>query len=137
MKSHLFGPGFQAKSSYLHADKPSLFACSLICRTWLPSSRYHLPVFSRVVLRASNIIPFSMLLEHPLNNIVFVVWHLAVSTVCFADYGKSSASSMAESLMHGAATVLPILPRLTAQLRMLKSLSLSEINWTLCSAGIL
>lgn len=44
---------------HLHADKPSLFACSLTAKQWLPSTRYH--IFSQVHLRPTNIKSFVLL----------------------------------------------------------------------------
>ncbi|KAK0200999.1 hypothetical protein DFS33DRAFT_1094580 [Desarmillaria ectypa] len=37
---------------FLHPDHPSLVVCSLVCRSWLPRSRYHL--FKRIVLRSQH-----------------------------------------------------------------------------------
>ncbi|KAK0189774.1 hypothetical protein F5146DRAFT_1052493 [Armillaria mellea] len=37
---------------FLHSDHPSLVVCSLVCRSWLPTSRYHL--FERIVLRSQH-----------------------------------------------------------------------------------
>jgi len=107
----------------LHTDKSSLRACGLTARTWLPSSRYHL--FARVTLRPSNILSFTKLLEYPLNNIAPVVRHLAVEL----DTDKKT--------ILGASLVLPLLPSITAHLRMIKSLSLARIDWSQCSPEIL
>ena len=38
---------------HLHDDPPSLLACGLATKKWLPSSRYHL--FSRVALHEGNV----------------------------------------------------------------------------------
>src|SRR5262245_31431042 len=38
---------------HLHDDKPTLRRCGLVCRSWLPSSRFHL--FSTICLRYYNI----------------------------------------------------------------------------------
>lgn len=111
---------------HLHTDQLSLFACSLTCRTWLPSTRYHL--FSRVILRGRNIASFSELLEYPLNNIAFVVQLLAIWPFDLADSNFPNI---------GATVVLPILPSLTAHLHSVKSLSLSRMDWTWCSVEIL
>lgn len=37
---------------FLHSDHPSLAVCSLVCRPWLPTSRYHL--FNRIVFRSQH-----------------------------------------------------------------------------------
>ncbi|KAJ7664698.1 hypothetical protein B0H17DRAFT_1019602, partial [Mycena rosella] len=33
---------------FAHLDQDTLYACSLVCKAWLPSARYHL--FSRITL---------------------------------------------------------------------------------------
>lgn len=108
----------------LHTDKSSLRACGLTARTWLPSSRYHL--FAKVTLRPSNILSFTKLLEYPLNNIAPMVRHLAVEL-----------ETDKENTILGASLVLPLLPSITAHLRMIKSLSLARIDWSQCSPEIL
>jgi hypothetical protein len=126
MAPHLFPPETtDLIIDYLHADKPSLFACGLTCRTWLASSRHHL--FTKVKLGPTNIQSFSELLENP-NNVAFVVSHLTVITFEWLN---------AKAKTHGEKTVLPRLPGLTAHLRMVKTLALSQISWEHCSPEIL
>jgi hypothetical protein len=108
----------------LHTDRSSLRACGLTARTWLPSSRYHL--FARVTLRPSNILSFTKLLEYPLNNIAPVVRHLAVEL-----------ETDENNIILGASLVLPLLPSITAHLRLIRSLSLAQIDWSQCSPEIL
>src|ERR1700735_1473632 len=108
----------------LHTDKSSLRACGLTARAWLPSSRYHL--FAKVTLRPSNILSFTKLLEYPLNNIAPVVRHLAVKL-----------ETDGNNTILGASLVLPLLPSITAPLRMIMSLSLARIDWSQCSPEIL
>jgi hypothetical protein len=42
---------------YLHDDPDELYACSLVCRDWLPSSRYH--KFGTILLQSSITAPES------------------------------------------------------------------------------
>ncbi|KAK0202157.1 hypothetical protein DFS33DRAFT_1056753 [Desarmillaria ectypa] len=46
---------------YLHDSKPSLLACSLVCRAWVPESRFHL--FHKVMLYRDTADPFFQLFE--------------------------------------------------------------------------
>ncbi|KAK0235000.1 hypothetical protein EDD85DRAFT_63450 [Armillaria nabsnona] len=48
---------------HLHDSKPSLFACSLVCRAWVPECRFHL--FHTVVLYRDTADPFFQLFESP------------------------------------------------------------------------
>ncbi|KAK0475616.1 hypothetical protein EDD18DRAFT_1056690, partial [Armillaria luteobubalina] len=48
---------------HLHDSKPSLLACSLVCRAWVPECRFHL--FYKVILGPDTADPFSQLLESP------------------------------------------------------------------------
>jgi hypothetical protein len=40
---------FERFIDFLHGDKNSLSRCSIVCRAWLPASRYHL--FDPLILR--------------------------------------------------------------------------------------
>lgn len=118
---------------YLHADKPSLFACGLTCRSWQASSRFHL--FSNVKIGSQNIQSFSKLLENPSNNVALVVRHLTVVTFEYMGYDNGQESS--NKFERGAVTVLQRLPDLTAHLHMVKSLTLARMSWAECSPEIL
>ncbi|KAK0202402.1 hypothetical protein DFS33DRAFT_1339852 [Desarmillaria ectypa] len=48
---------------YLHDSKPSLFACSLVCRAWVPECRFHL--FQKLRLCRDTADPFFQLFESP------------------------------------------------------------------------
>lgn len=111
---------------YLYADKNSLFACGLTCKTWLASSRYHL--FSTVKLTSENLSSFNELVNYPSNNITFVVRHLAIEFGLFI-FGSECREQMISDF--------PILLNITARLRMVKFLSLKWIDWRLCSPNIL
>jgi hypothetical protein len=52
--------------AFLH-DRETLKACSLVCKNWLPSSRYSL--FGRLVLRSSTLRSFIKLLNSPVCTI--------------------------------------------------------------------
>ncbi|KAK0475794.1 hypothetical protein IW261DRAFT_1492996 [Armillaria novae-zelandiae] len=48
---------------HLHDSKPSLLACSLVCRAWVSECRLHL--FCKVILNSGTAEPFFQLLESP------------------------------------------------------------------------
>lgn len=52
---------------HLHDSKPSLSACSLVCRSWVPECRFHL--FHKVVLYRGTADPFFQLFESPYATI--------------------------------------------------------------------
>jgi len=52
---------------YAHNDLPLLTACSLVCRAWFPSARYH--IFYSASLDAQNAPFFARLLDAPLSTI--------------------------------------------------------------------
>src|ERR1700722_3210615 len=52
---------------YLHDDIHSLGTCALVCKRWLPSSRYHL--FGRVTVSPKNVGKLVELLQSPLSTI--------------------------------------------------------------------
>jgi hypothetical protein len=62
---------------HLHGDQDSLQACSITCKQWLPSSRYHL--FSRVLLSPFNVDKFRKLLETAGYDIASIPFHLTLS----------------------------------------------------------
>jgi hypothetical protein len=63
---------------FLHSDKRSLAACSLTCKMWLSSSRFHL--FSKVLLSTKNrISSFAALFEKSFNSVAPFVQHLIIS----------------------------------------------------------
>ena len=62
---------------HLHDDKLSLRACSITCKQWLPSSRYHL--FSKMILSPFNVDKFRKLLETTSYDIASIPWHLTLS----------------------------------------------------------
>ncbi|KAJ6550848.1 hypothetical protein DFH09DRAFT_988700, partial [Mycena vulgaris] len=37
---------------YLHAERPTLGSCALVCRAWVPASRFHL--FERISLSQND-----------------------------------------------------------------------------------
>jgi hypothetical protein len=61
---------------YLHDDKLSLAACSLGCRQWLPSTRFHM--FCEFKLAVDNFIQVLDVLEHPLSTITPVIQCLVI-----------------------------------------------------------
>jgi hypothetical protein len=72
---------------HLHDDKLSLQACSMTCKRWLPSSRYHL--FSEIYLSPFNVNKFRQLLETTPCSIASIVRRLTLSEfngyICWHD----------------------------------------------------
>jgi len=65
---------------HVYSDKPTLAACSLVCRSWLVSTRHHL--FSTVCLsQTQNALAFCELLESPLVTIQPFVRSLQISSI--------------------------------------------------------
>jgi hypothetical protein len=63
---------------FLHSNKRSLAACSLTCKMWLSSGRFHL--FSKVLLSTEKrISSFAALFEKPFNSVAPFVQHLIIS----------------------------------------------------------
>jgi len=48
---------------FLHDSKPTLRACALVCRAWVPTSRYH--IFSDITLRTKDVPSFEVLSKDP------------------------------------------------------------------------
>jgi hypothetical protein len=48
---------------FLHNSKPTLKACALVCRAWVPTSRYHL--FSKIQMPEREANAFAELFESP------------------------------------------------------------------------
>ncbi|KAJ7776446.1 hypothetical protein B0H16DRAFT_1712822 [Mycena metata] len=71
---------------FLHSDKATLSACSLVCKRWLPSARYHL--FSHIILRRENLAAFYQLSKSRSFDHTIIrrleIWSPASSTSSFA-----------------------------------------------------
>jgi hypothetical protein len=82
---------------HLHNDKPSLAACSLVCRDWIPPSRYHfLPKLS---LNFVDIHHCLYILESPLCTIVPRIRHLSLHGFHGARF-RVALSRLASRLLH-------------------------------------
>ena len=53
---------------HLHSDKLALAKCSLVCKDWLPASRYHFFQISDIRLTGDNIHSFAELLNSPAST---------------------------------------------------------------------
>ncbi|KAJ7834158.1 hypothetical protein B0H13DRAFT_1653387, partial [Mycena leptocephala] len=56
------------------AEKDAMGACGLVCKLWLPRSRYHL--FSRVSVNTDNLHSFVDVLESSSSPILTFIQHL-------------------------------------------------------------
>ncbi|KAI0332589.1 hypothetical protein GY45DRAFT_1320789 [Cubamyces sp. BRFM 1775] len=104
---------------YLWDDIESLRACSLTCKAWLPSSRFHL--FRNVRLRhAEDVVRFRALLASA-PGIAPCVRKLSLS----ADYGGATPEGSPQeddAWVNGAAALLPLLSHIT-------TLGLARVRW--------
>jgi hypothetical protein len=66
---------------YLHSDKGALAACSLVCKTWLPASRYHFFQRIRVTLVNNNVDAFVELLDSPASTFFMYALELQIYPV--------------------------------------------------------
>jgi len=62
---------------FLHNDRHTLATCAIVCRSWLPSSRYHL--FSRVDLSLSDIEHFAKLFKRPKSTFPSYIQSLSLA----------------------------------------------------------
>jgi len=102
---------------FLHDDKPSLAACTLISKDFLPSTRFHL--FSEVPVQPRHMLPLLELLASPSNQIAPFVQRLL-----FDNLGKL--------LFYNGITeverCIRLLPLLTSRLPHVKSLRFSNFD---------
>ena len=64
---------------YLHSDKLALSACSLVCKTWVPASRYHFFQRNFVSLADDNVDAFVELLDSPASTFFGYALRLQIS----------------------------------------------------------
>jgi hypothetical protein len=61
---------------FLHDDEDGLANCSLVCKAWLPATRYH--IFENLVLDPWSIESFVDLITQPLATVAPVIHQLAI-----------------------------------------------------------
>jgi hypothetical protein len=96
---------------FLHSDELALETCSLVCKNWVPASRYHL--FQNLYLNPSRVQPFVELLNSPTSTILKHVLTVDIS--------------LSDGLLPGARvfeTILPYLGRFVV-----RSLDLCHMRW--------
>jgi hypothetical protein len=78
MPTHLPAELTDAIVDFLHSDRRSLSSCSLVCRDWLPTARYHL--FHRMEITARNVESLIRILNTPAcaipNHVIHVHLHI-------------------------------------------------------------
>lgn len=62
---------------HLHADTPTLKLCALVCKRWLPSSRFHL--FRAIALHPYNYHKFFAAMESSEGTLALYIRHLTLS----------------------------------------------------------
>ena len=93
---------------FLHDSDPTIEACALVCRAWVPTSRYHL--FSRIMLLERNADTFEELFKSPnctirscthltayssrTTNIANVLRYLTPSSLHLVDYDLETLANM-------------------------------------------
>jgi hypothetical protein len=100
---------------FLHDDEESLINCSLVCKAFLPVTRFH--IFRNLLLDQWNVVGFIDLITQSSATVAPYVHRLAI------DQGKSRHSDLFQSLLQR-------LPRFTH----LRSLELRNILWCHYSA---
>jgi hypothetical protein len=101
---------------FLHDDKPSLCACGLTRKTFLPSTRYHL--FSDITFTPENIESFINLLESPSpSNIASLVRHITLNRLL----------DVTPNIVMGT---IRATTRLTSYLCAVRSLKITNLNLT-------
>lgn len=105
----------------LSNDKPTLMACSTVCRFWLPRSRYALFGQMKIKVRPTNSEAFFRLLDSPSSTIIPYVHSLHIER----DYGGG-----------GEFWFKDVLPRLTVFGASLKSIVLTLANFVTLAAEL-
>jgi hypothetical protein len=100
---------------HLHSDKPALLACSLVCKTWLHASRYHL-FHIEIPLTDRNIRSFVELLDSPTSTFFGQALHVHISP-CEDSHKPLSASA-----------IFGTISRYLLKLK-IKSLRLTDVEW--------
>jgi len=96
---------------HLHSDKRALAMCSLVCKTWLPASRYH--SHTEICLTVHNIQSFTELLNSPACTFFGHAVDVDISVYDDPDDGPGILSTISYRLF-----------RLN-----IKSLRLNGVNW--------
>ncbi|KAJ7453793.1 hypothetical protein FB451DRAFT_665243 [Mycena latifolia] len=108
---------------HLHDDLAALLVCALVCRMWVPASRFH--AFSSLALsqkapqRAARL---DTLLASPHGTIAAAVWSL--------DFPDALAPIQVRTPMLHVKPLLALVPR-AATLPHVRALSLSDLPWAL------
>ncbi|KAJ6514119.1 hypothetical protein DFH09DRAFT_258748, partial [Mycena vulgaris] len=114
---------------HLHDDRTTLLVCALVCRTWVPASRFHafaaLALSQKSALRAARL---DILLANPHGTIALAVRAL--------DFPDSLAIIQVRNPHTGQVhlkTLLALVPRIT-HLVHVRVLAVSDLPWPLLTA---
>jgi hypothetical protein len=114
----------------LHMDRTALATCALVCRSWLPRTRYHL--FSEVIITRRNDAVISKLLSSSTCAITSAVKHLVLQTIDNLDQRICRLSNVTQmSLYRFNASRTPVFPpiNLIPLLRNLESLHIERVSF--------
>jgi hypothetical protein len=75
---------------FLHDDEESLANCSLVCKEWVPATRYH--IFNNLLLDRWNMEEFVDLITRPSATVALYINHLII------DQGKSRHTDLFQSM---------------------------------------
>jgi hypothetical protein len=100
---------FDIVIDHLHNDLDALKVCSLVCKSWLPSSRYHL--FRSLVVKPSRAKLFGQVLRPQLSTLPNHVFHLTIG-------------QLGDSYFTPQRNLIRLIPRLSS----MQSLKIHRVN---------
>src|SRR3984957_10781511 len=109
---------------HLHSDKLALATCSLVCKTWLPASRYHFFQTNSIRLTPDNIHSFVESLNSSESTFFRHALHIIISTATISR--PPSAERNSSGLR--ASFIFDTLSHHLSRLK-IKSLSLACLDW--------
>ena len=107
---HLPPELFDIIVDFLHDDEESLVNCSLVCKNWLPVTRYH--IFKNLLLDRWNVEEFVDMITHPSATVAPYIHRLTI------DQGKARY----RHVLHRAFLRLP-------RFNLLHKLELRNVQW--------
>jgi hypothetical protein len=115
----------------LHADRAALATCALVCKSWLPASRYHL--FSKVTITRWNKLAIPELLSSSRCTITSAVEHLVLHTIKGLSQNICRLPNVTELSLYKFCMCCSCIPEpppidLIPLLRNLESLHIDEIS---------
>ena len=85
---------------HLHSDKNALATCSLVCKTWLPASRYHFFQAIDIRLTDNNVYSFAELMDSPASTLFAHRLEVEIFPISNDNDDPYSASSILGAISH-------------------------------------